>query len=129
MIEFLERRLLQALTEIFNGVLKVQGYPGGEYIDVQVGTEKTVLTYLGAYQQFATSAYTSMEIRGGTDGDWINVEGTFSRPALIDGGGGNDTIGGSLQIETLRGGAGDDVIYYQFGDLIDPQDAGSNTFF
>ncbi|HEY6596908.1 MAG TPA: hypothetical protein VI011_22810 [Asanoa sp.] len=87
----------------------------------------------------ATGLFTTLSVSNGESGDKLNVlagagDDTINAAGVADGSpllvlqgdDNNDTITGSLHVDTLLGGNGDDTIFFTPGDTVDPG-SGTNT--
>jgi Ca2+-binding RTX toxin-like protein len=98
------------------GRLTVTGTPGGETIVVRALNSTTIrVTAPGINRNFAAGTVRSIQVNAAGGNDTVRIDDavrafTTTRPTVLDGGGGNDTIRGGRGGETLRGGNGDDTV-------------------
>jgi Ca2+-binding RTX toxin-like protein len=67
--------------------------------------------YLCETFQFSSGSVTSVELYLGGGNDIGFVSSTFSKPAYIDGGAGNDLLAGGSANDILLGGDGNDILF------------------
>lgn len=96
-----------------NGTLSVIGGRGGDDIDVQFDPSSQHLTVFSQSKpigSFDIGAVERIEVRGFDGDDRIKIAKDILIPTLLDGGAGNDTLGGGSGNNILLGGAGDDTL-------------------
>lgn len=93
---------------------------GGSGSDTVIATGDNAVIGLHSFadiEAFSAGGFSSVSIVGGSGGDSLNFSTvTVSGLALIDGGGGNDSITGSTDADTIAGSAGNDVLNGGSGD-------------
>jgi Ca2+-binding RTX toxin-like protein len=92
-----------------DGLLHVHGRSTGDYVIVSESATFAV-TFNSSVYSHAISAVNGVRIRSHNGSDVIVASGT-SRPQLICGGDGGDTILGGSGSDLIRGGAGNDYVY------------------
>jgi Ca2+-binding RTX toxin-like protein len=108
--ETLENRAMKSAT-LDAGVLSITGSDDRDVINVYRSaiTSQIIVEQNGAVQSFAPAAVTKLRITAMGGDDFI--QSTVAKPAIIDGGDGNDYIRSGSGNDTILGGAGDDQIY------------------
>ena len=112
MIESLEARRLYArmvVTET-GGVLSITGTSREDHIEIGAGKKFITLSLDGATKAISTIGLKAIRISAGASDDIIIVSPNVKIRTSIEGGFGNDQIGGGGANDTLSGGAGDDSI-------------------
>ena len=100
--------------------------------NVEIGLRNN---YTGSVEEFSANGFSGVEIHGNWQNNVLDFSGTdLTGIHVIDGEGGNDTITGTDQAETIIGGAGndklnagggDDTAIWNVGDGADQIDGGS----
>jgi Ca2+-binding RTX toxin-like protein len=103
-----------ATTATLNGAgrLTVNGTAAGENIVVRAVNPSTI--GVGSHT-FPAAAVRSIQVHGLGGNDTVRIDDarkafTLTRPTVLDGGAGNDTLRGGKGGETLRGGTGNDTV-------------------
>ncbi|MFO0811447.1 MAG: calcium-binding protein [Gemmataceae bacterium] len=118
----LEGRDLPAVTAVLaNGVLTVTGTSGDDVISI-VQTGNTIQT---AGKSFAAVSVQKVVVNAGGGNDLIGVDS--SKPMVLNGEAGNDTIYGGIGNDTISGGTGNDWIDAGYGDDRLSGDDGNDT--
>jgi hypothetical protein len=99
-----------------NGVLLGIGTNGADTFQVYTKHSKTyIVSDLAGYPcetfQFSSGSITSLELYLGGGNDIGFVSSTFTKPAYVDGGAGNDLITGGSANDILMGGDGNDILF------------------
>lgn len=131
-VDHLENRCLLTAT-LEGGVLSVVGTDANDVIVVRHGKNGKLIVQESTYtsprqkpttrpttQSFDAALVSSIRIEGGLGNDRLSVAGGQRRPvtidAVIDGGEGNDGLGGGAGDDVLNGGAGNDGLNGGAGD-------------
>ena len=131
-IESLEARKLLAgiaITNAGNGLIRVNGTPGNDSVDVAFfGQDKYVITDGTTTEYFDRSVMTRLTFTGNDGNDLITL-GRVPVRAYLDGGDGNDSLSASQADanDTLLGGEGGDYLFAGPGD--DSLDGGNGGDF
>src|SRR5690349_13257684 len=103
-----------ATTASLNGAgrLTVNGAAAGDNIVVRAVNSSTIGV---GNRTFPAGAVRSIQVNGLGGNDTIRIDDavkafTLTRPTVLDGGAGNDTVRGGKGGETLRGGTGNDTV-------------------
>ena len=97
------------------GRLTVTGTGGNDVIVVRaVSGSQIEVASLGSSARFPATAVRSIRVLAGAGHDSVRIDDTrlaftVTRPTVLDGGTGNDTLRGGKGPETLRGGTGNDT--------------------
>jgi uncharacterized protein YkwD len=120
-VEALEARDCPSTANLFNGVLSVVGTDGNDTIVVgQSGT-----SIVAAGQSFAASSVSRVVVSAGGGDDL--VKNNTTKPAVIYGGFGNDTLFGGPGNDVIYGGMGNDTIRGRAGNDVLWGGPGTNT--
>jgi Ca2+-binding RTX toxin-like protein len=115
------------------GRLTVTGTPGAETIVVRAVNSTTIrVTAPGLSRNFAAGTVRSIQVNAAGGNDTVRIDDavrafTTTRPTILDGGGGNDTVRGGRGGETLRGGNGNDTVTGLKGNDVVQLGAGADT--
>lgn len=92
----------------------VDGQDGLDTITAAADNTIIGLTSIASVETITGGGFSGVSISGSSAADVLNFSGVLSISGIvsIDGGGGNDSITGSIFSDTLGGGAGDDTFYY-----------------
>lgn len=101
--------------ELQDGVLVIEGSENADDIRLDVNGDDIDIKLGGGfvYESVAANDVSSVEMYGLGDDDYLL---TISRPSLLDGGNGNDTLWGAWSPDTLLGGSGNDSLAGRWGD-------------
>ena len=102
------RRLLSA--ELNGHVLNIVGTAGNDHISVAISGSNIVVLEGVAPETFLASSVNRIAINAKSGNDVVRISDGVTAPALIDGGGGNDSLRGGGGLDQLLGGAGNDTL-------------------
>jgi hypothetical protein len=110
--ETLEGRRLLSSATLSSGILKVTGNSSStNNLGVSVSGTSLVASHNGATQSFSASSVTRIEITGGSSADKIWIKSDVTKPSVLRGNGGNDSLSGGGGRDTIYGGTGNDLAY------------------
>jgi Ca2+-binding RTX toxin-like protein len=113
-VEMLEgRRLLS--SSLSSGLLTVTGTAGNDsiYVTYRVADDSITVYEQGVLKgtyNWTTVKKLAVNRLAGNDSVSLNVPTSFGISATIDGGAGNDNLGGTGSADTITGGLGDDIV-------------------
>jgi len=112
LFETLEGRRLLSSATLSSGVLKITGNSSSaNNLGVSVSGTSLVASHNGATQSFSASSVTRIEIAGGSSADKIWIKSDVTKPSVLRGNGGNDSLSGGGGRDTVYGGSGNDLAY------------------
>ena len=112
LFETLEGRRLLSSVALSSGVLKITGNSSSaNTLGVSVSGTSLVATHNGATQSYSSSSVTRIEITGGSAADNVWITSDVTKPSILRGNGGNDTLSGGSGRDTVYAGSGNDVAY------------------
>jgi hypothetical protein len=112
LFETLEGRRLLSSATLSSGVLKITGNSSSSNnLGVSVSGTSLVASHNGATQSFSASSVTRIEIAGGSSADKIWIKSDVTKPSILRGNGGNDSLSGGGGRDTIYGGSGSDLAY------------------
>ncbi len=136
LLEQLERRQLLS-SSLSGGVLYVYGTPSADTIGLRIVGSKIRVSQTGAADKdFTSSLATRIRVYSYAGNDTVTIASSISKPAVIYGGTGNDTVksgGGKDSIyggdgeDSLAGGANNDFVRGDADDDVLLGEAGNDT--
>ncbi|HEV2292213.1 MAG TPA: PKD domain-containing protein [Tepidisphaeraceae bacterium] len=116
-IETLEGRRLLSSVSLSSGVMKITGNStSANNLGVSVSGSNLVASHNGATQSYSASSVSRIEIIGGSQNDSIWIKPEVTKPSVLRGNGGNDSLSGGSGRDSIFAGAGNDRVYGNNGD-------------
>lgn len=131
MIESLEARRLYArmVVEQSGGILSITGTGRDDSIEIGAGQRFITLSLDGVSKTVSTAGLKAIRINAGLGDDTVIISPNVKIRASIEGGAGNDQIGGGGASDTLVGNAGNDSIAGHGGNDYFDGGAGDDVLF
>jgi hypothetical protein len=117
LFETLEGRQMLSTVALSSGVLTITGNSStANDLSAYVSGSSIVASHNGTTKSYTATSVTRIDIVGGSAADKITIKPEVTKPSILKGNGGNDTISGGSGKDTVYGGTGNDVLYGNAGD-------------